>query len=149
MALQRIQVPTNPDVRRLNAITRKLQKEPQKLMLQAMKCLSQVDIHADSGYRRLDTAVDVRGYGMRRLTLLRRGKIADGRDVVHLLDSVCKSHRLVTSPPLPYEMQQGVGSPFFWCIFGAFVRPWGTVLVHLFDPGGTVLVHLCDPEGIL
>ena len=74
VALRRIQVPTNLDVRRLNANARKLQKEPQKLVFQAMKCLRQVDIRTDSGYRRLDTAEDVRGYGMRGLTLLRRGK---------------------------------------------------------------------------
>ena len=36
VALQRVQHPKNIDVRRLNAITRKLQKEPQKLVYPAM-----------------------------------------------------------------------------------------------------------------
>ena len=95
VALQRIQIPTNLDVRRLNAITRKLQKEPQKLVFQAMKCQKKVDIHTDSGYRRLDSVEDVKGYGTRGLTMLRRGVTKDGRAVVHLLDSICKSNRLV------------------------------------------------------
>ena len=38
VALQRIQQPTNLDVRRLNAITRKLQKELLKLVFPAMTC---------------------------------------------------------------------------------------------------------------
>ena len=50
VALQRVQQPTNLDVRRLNAITRKLQKEPQKLIFPAMECLSTVDLRSDSGY---------------------------------------------------------------------------------------------------
>ena len=32
VALQRVQTPTNLEVRRLNAITRKLQREPKKLI---------------------------------------------------------------------------------------------------------------------
>ena len=111
MALQRIQEPTNLDVRRLNAITRKLQKEPKKLIFPAMECQSNVGLHSVSGYRRLDGNQDeVKGYGMRGMSLIRRGKRrtkgqAKGcpsppgttdvsQDVVHLLDSVCKSHRL-------------------------------------------------------
>ena len=49
VALQRIQTPTNLDVRRLNAITRKLQKERQKLVFQAINCQKIVDIHTDNG----------------------------------------------------------------------------------------------------
>ena len=60
-----------------------------------MKCQSKIDIHTDSGYRRLDTAEDIKGYGMRGLTMMRRGVTTDGRQVVNLLDSICKSHRLV------------------------------------------------------
>eukprot|EP00973_Karenia_brevis_P066457 9238092-Karenia_brevis.AAC.1 len=36
----------------------------------------------------------MKGYGMRGMCLLRRGTDASGKGVVHLLDSVCKSHRL-------------------------------------------------------
>ena len=53
VALQRAQWPTNLEVRRLNAVTRKLQKSPQKLIYPAMTCNGTVDIHSDSGYRRL------------------------------------------------------------------------------------------------
>ena len=97
VSLQRGQVPTNLDVRRLNAITRKLQKEPQKLIFPAMKCTRKVDLHTDSGYRRLSGEGDeMKGYGMRGLNVLRRGKKEQGGEpTVHLLDSICKSHRLV------------------------------------------------------
>jgi hypothetical protein len=108
VALQRIQQPTNLDVRRLNAITRKLQREPQKLIFRAMKCIGHLDIHTDSGYRRVETVEDVKGYGMRGLCTLRRGvplshghvnkdtsPMSHGRvNLVHLLDSVSKTHRL-------------------------------------------------------
>jgi len=104
VALQRVQQPTNLDVRRLNAITRKLQKEPQKLIFPAMTCLGHIDMHTDSGYRRIESAEDQKGYGMYGLCLLRRGKAlatkGEGHgnttlgEVVHLLESLCKSHRL-------------------------------------------------------
>ena len=103
VALQRIQQPTNLDVRRLNAITRKLQKEPQKLIFPAMKCSDAVDLHTDSGYRRIDSAGDVKGYGMRGLCVLRRGVGPKG-NVVHLIDSVCKSHRLTIRSSYGAEM---------------------------------------------
>jgi hypothetical protein len=95
VALQRIQQPTNLDARRLNAITRKLKKEPKKLIFVAMKCSREVDLHTDSGYRRMETADDVKGYGMRGLCLLRRGVSVNTHEaVVHLLESIAKSHRL-------------------------------------------------------
>ena len=96
VALQRVQEPTNLDVRRLNAITRKLQKDPQKLIFVGMKCSDTVDIHTDSGYRRMDTTEDVKGYGIRGCVVLRKGlKFKTNEPAVHLLDSICKSHRLV------------------------------------------------------
>ena len=104
VALQRIQQPTNLDVRRLNAITRKLQKEPQKLIFQLMECSGIIDLHTDSGYRRMDNAEDVKGYGMRGLCVLRRGVNPKGINVVHLLDSVCKSHRLTIRSSYGAEM---------------------------------------------
>ena len=97
VALQRIQQPTNLDVRRLNAITRKLQKEPKKLVFPAMKCSGEVDLHSDSGYRRMtgEKGDDEKGYGMRGLCVLRRGQRIDGKgDAVHLVETICKSHRL-------------------------------------------------------
>ena len=60
-----------------------------------MKCQGKVDVYTDSGYRRLDAADDVKGYAMRGLAMLRRGKTPTGQNVVHLLDSICKSRRLV------------------------------------------------------
>jgi len=79
----------------LNALTRKLQKDPKKLVYPAMKCKSAADIHVDSGYRRMDSAEDVKGIGIRGMNLLRLGVNSKGQLVIHLLDSVCRSHRLV------------------------------------------------------
>ena len=96
VALQRIQKPTNLDVRRLNAVTRKLQREPQRLVYPAMLCDGHLDLHSDSGFRRLTGEGDEeKGYGMRGMNVMRRGTRLDGNGkAVHLLDSICKSHRL-------------------------------------------------------
>ena len=97
VALQRIQEPTNLDVRRLNAITRKLQREPKKLVYPAMKCLKRVDMHTDSGHRRLSGGPEdvEKGYGTRGMNIMRRGAAAcSGGEVIHLIERVCKSHWL-------------------------------------------------------
>ena len=105
VAAQRIQKPTNLEVRRLNAVTRKLQKEPKHLIFKAMQCAGHVDLHTDSGYRRLtDAEEEYKGYGMRGTCMLRRGKDAKHQDVVHLLDSICKSHRLTIRSSYGAEM---------------------------------------------
>ena len=104
VALQRVQKPTNLDCRRLNAITRKLQKEPKKLIFASMQCQGHCDLHTDSGYRRIEAVDDVKGYGMRGLTLLRRGIKPNKESVVHLIDSVCKSHRLTIRSSYGAEM---------------------------------------------
>eukprot|EP00959_Pyramimonas_sp_CCMP1952_P248593 5196239-Pyramimonas_sp.AAC.1 len=54
---QRVQELTNIQVRRLNAITRKLQACP-KIIYQAMNPTGAVDLHSDSGYRRLSGDAD-------------------------------------------------------------------------------------------
>jgi len=75
VALQRVQEPTNLEVRRLNGVTRKLQQCPRKLMYVAMKPNGQVDLHSDSGYKRIDKAEDEQhGYGIRGLCLCRCGE---------------------------------------------------------------------------
>ena len=116
MNLQRVQEPTNLDVRKLNAVTRKLQQCPQKLVYVSMKPNNRIDLHSDSGYKRIDKAEDEQaGYGMRGLCLCRCGvptrdrswaqdlpKAGDGSrtqdhtktTAIHLIDSICKSHRL-------------------------------------------------------
>eukprot|EP00959_Pyramimonas_sp_CCMP1952_P422872 8858121-Pyramimonas_sp.AAC.1 len=56
----------------------------------------EVDLHSDSGYRRLsgDADDDVKGYGLRGANLLRRGNASSGKLVVHLTDAHCNSHRV-------------------------------------------------------
>jgi len=68
---------------------------PQKLIYPRMTCTGEVDLHTDSGYRRIEKIDDVKGYGMRGLNVMRRGTLKDGKtNAIHLIDSVCKSHRL-------------------------------------------------------
>eukprot|EP00959_Pyramimonas_sp_CCMP1952_P240988 5036656-Pyramimonas_sp.AAC.1 len=96
VSLQRVQEPTDIQMRRLNAITRELQACPRKIVYQAMNPTGEVDLHSDSGYRRLsgDGDDDVKGYGLRGANLLRRGSTSFGEPVVHLIDAHCKSRRL-------------------------------------------------------
>ena len=90
VSLQRVHEPTNLDVRRLNAIVRRVQREPQKLIFPAMRCSGQVDLHSDSGYRRLTGEADdeLKGYGIRGMNVLRRGTTKGGKAVAHLLESL-------------------------------------------------------------
>jgi hypothetical protein len=105
VSFQRVQEPTNLEVRRLNAVVRKLQKEPKKLIFPAMACKGIFDIHTDSGFRRMTEVDDIKGYGLRGLTLLRQG---DRRDktgtAVHLLESICRSHKLTVRSSYGAEM---------------------------------------------
>ncbi len=60
-----------------------------------MTCKDELDAHVDSGYKRIIKGKHEAGYGMRGMCLLRRGIGRDRKSqVVHLLDSVCKSHKL-------------------------------------------------------
>eukprot|EP00959_Pyramimonas_sp_CCMP1952_P337814 7074287-Pyramimonas_sp.AAC.1 len=96
VSLQRVQEPTNIQVRRLSAITRKLQACPTKIVYQSMTPTGEIDLHSDSGYRRLSGDADDEGkvYGIRGANLLRRGTAPSGKPIVHLSDTHCKSHRL-------------------------------------------------------
>lgn len=92
-ALYRVRVPTNLDVRRLNAVVRKSQRKPPPLTFLAMKCDRDVDLHTDSGYRRMIAVDDKEGYGMRGMCLMRRGTRPDHKGkAIHLVDSVCRAH---------------------------------------------------------
>eukprot|EP00959_Pyramimonas_sp_CCMP1952_P116367 2432505-Pyramimonas_sp.AAC.1 len=95
-SLQRVHEPTNIQVRRLGAITRKLQACPNKIVYQAMTPTGDGDLHSGSGYRRLsgDADDDVKCYGIRGASLLRRGSSPSGEPVVNLFDARCMSHRL-------------------------------------------------------
>ena len=94
--MQRVQEPTNPQVRRLSAITGKLQSGPKKHIYQSMTPTWELDLHRDSGYRRLNGDADdeIEGRVVRGANLLRRGRAQSGKPVVRLVDSCCKPHRL-------------------------------------------------------
>ena len=61
-----------------------------------MKPTGELDIHSDSGYRKLtgEEEDETKGYGIRGANVLRRGNAPTGKAVVHSRDSLCKSHRL-------------------------------------------------------
>eukprot|EP00959_Pyramimonas_sp_CCMP1952_P457375 9474842-Pyramimonas_sp.AAC.1 len=61
-----------------------------------MNPTGEVDLHSDSGYRRLsgDADDDVKRYGIRGASLLRRGNTSSGKLVVHVIDAHSKSHGL-------------------------------------------------------
>eukprot|EP00959_Pyramimonas_sp_CCMP1952_P466422 9489928-Pyramimonas_sp.AAC.1 len=75
VSLEKIQEPTNLQVRPLNAVTRKLISSPERITFPRMKPTSEVDIHSDSGYRKLAGEEDdeTKGNGMRGANVLRRG----------------------------------------------------------------------------
>eukprot|EP00959_Pyramimonas_sp_CCMP1952_P444282 9301875-Pyramimonas_sp.AAC.1 len=70
-----------------------------------MNPTGEVDLHSDSGHRRLsgDADDDVKGYGIRGAILLRRGNTLSGKLVVHLIDAHCKSRRLQAPSSYPAE----------------------------------------------
>ena len=60
-----------------------------------MKSTGKIDLHTDAGYRRMTGEDDeVKGYGIRGANLLRKGIKSNGQHAIHLIESVCKSHRL-------------------------------------------------------
>ena len=95
-SLRRVQGPTNLQVRRPNAVTRKLLSGPKKMACPVVAPAGGVDIHNDSGYRRLtgDADDEEKGYGIRGASLLRRGNTQNGTAVMQLVDAYCKVHRL-------------------------------------------------------
>eukprot|EP00959_Pyramimonas_sp_CCMP1952_P364707 7637484-Pyramimonas_sp.AAC.1 len=96
VSLQKIQEPTNLQVRRLNAVTRKLISSPKRITFPRMKPTDEVDLHSDSGYRKLtgEEGDETKGNGIRGANVLRRGNSPQGKSVVHFRDDLCKSHRL-------------------------------------------------------
>ena len=60
-----------------------------------MRCIKKPDIHTDAGYRRMTGDDDeVKGYGLRGMNLMRRGITPTGKQAVHFIEALCKSHRL-------------------------------------------------------
>eukprot|EP00959_Pyramimonas_sp_CCMP1952_P200019 4183584-Pyramimonas_sp.AAC.1 len=64
---------------------------PKKIACQAMALTGEIDLHSDSGYRRLsgDADDEVKGYGSRGGNLLLRGSAPSGKPVVHSVDAHC------------------------------------------------------------
>ena len=87
-------------VRRLNAVVRAVQRKPQKVVLQAMRCQSEVEGHSDSAFAREQD----KGYGMKGMNILRRGLNAQGETIFHLLIGGSQSHKHVTRTVFSSEL---------------------------------------------
>ena len=71
-----------------------------------MKCQRLIDTHSDSSFKKEQE----KGYGMRGANYLRKGIDAKGEQVWHLLQSECKSHKLVTRSTFSSETSAAVGA---------------------------------------
>jgi len=94
VALQRsTKDPRMIHIRRINALVRKAQQAPAKIVYQCMACNRDIDVHSDSGFSKEQE----KGYGIRGANYIRNGRHRQTSEpVAHLLDSECKSHTHVT-----------------------------------------------------
>ena len=107
VALQRVtQNPTVGDIRDLNTLVRKAKQAPAHIKFRSMKCHRTIDTHSDSSFKKEQE----KGYGMRGANYMRRGTDKDGQTVWHLLQSECKSHKLVTRSTFSSETLAAVGA---------------------------------------
>jgi hypothetical protein len=97
----------NIHVRRLNAVVRALQKAPAVLHFPAMICESHLSTYADAAFSKEQD----KGYGMRGAVHLRTGKCRKtGDDVHHLVQTECKSLKLVTRSSFSSETLGATGA---------------------------------------
>ena len=107
VALQRkLREPTIGDIRKLNIVTRKLQKEPAHIFLPRMKCSKRLELHSDSGFKK---EVD-RGYALRGVNFVRVGVCPNGQRGNHLLEAHCRTHKLVTRSSFGAEVIAAVNA---------------------------------------
>ena len=108
VALQRVtQCPKVGDIRKLNVYVRMAQVKKAHILFRAMKCLRLIDTHSDSSFKKEQE----KGYGMRGANYLRKGQATpSGEHVWHLLQSECKSHKLVTRSTFSSETLAAVGA---------------------------------------
>ena len=107
VALQRVtQTPTVGDIRSLNILVRKAKEHSAHILFRAMKCDRLIDTHSDSSFKKEQE----KGYGMRGANYMRRGTDKSGQKVWHLLQSECKSHKLVTRSTFSSETLAAVGA---------------------------------------
>ena len=94
VALQRAtKEPRMIHIRRLNALVRKAQQAPARIVYECMTCNKDLDVHSDSGFSKEQE----KGYGIRGANYIRNGRHRQTSEpVAHLLDSECKSHTHVT-----------------------------------------------------
>ena len=113
VALQRVtQEPRMIHIRRLNALVRKAQAVLARLVFKPMVCKRVIDCHSDSGF----SEEQEKGYGIRGANIIRFGQgptpgnNTSAPDVVHLLESVCRSHKHVTRSTFSRETLAAVAA---------------------------------------
>ena len=101
ISLQRVtQNPTVTHVKRLNALTRELQRRPQKLEYSSMTCNRVVELYSDSAFSREND----KGYALRGAVYLRMGTDVRGVRRCHLIEAVSQSHKLVVRSTFAAEL---------------------------------------------
>ena len=101
ISLQRVtQNPTVTHVKRLNALTRELQRRPQKLEYSSMTCSRVVELYSDSAFSREND----KGYALRGAVYLRMGTDVRGVKRCHLIEAVSQSHKLVVRSTFAAEL---------------------------------------------
>ena len=94
-------------IRRPNALVRIAQKTKARILFRAMKCARTIDTHSDSSFAKEQE----KGYGMRGANYLRKGTSpTTGETVWRLLQSECKSHKLVTRSGFSSELLAAVAA---------------------------------------
>ena len=84
----------------LNALTRELQRRPQKLEYSSMTCSRVVELYSDSAFSREND----KGYALRGAVYLRMGTDARGVKRCHLIEAVSQSHKLVVRSTFAAEL---------------------------------------------
>jgi len=88
------------DLKRLNALTRELMRNPQKLYYHCMTPTQILEVYSDSAYSREgDTAHALKG-----MICLRLGRSAEGQECSHLLDALSQSHKLAVRSTFGAEL---------------------------------------------
>ena len=101
ISLQRVtQNPTVTHVKRLNALTRELQRRPQRLEYSSMTCNRVVELYSDSAFSREND----KGYALRGAVYLRMGTDVRGVRRCHLIEAVSQSHKLVVRSTFAAEL---------------------------------------------
>ena len=76
-------------VKRLKLLVKAMQTDLKRLIFPAMKCSRELEVHADSAFSKEDE----KGYAIKGINVMRKGKDASGQVRWHLLEAAAQSHK--------------------------------------------------------